>query len=65
MAAAPAVNPDPPGPASCSMCGATEAVPPITWVRDSDPRRGPAWICDRCARENLRGIEARLDQEWW
>jgi hypothetical protein len=21
--------------------------------------------CDRCARDNLRAIEARLDPAWW
>ncbi len=47
------------------MCGTTVAAAPITWIRERDPRRGQVWICDRCARENLRGIEARLDQEWW
>ncbi|MGS0688294.1 hypothetical protein ACVBEQ_24570 [Nakamurella sp. GG22] len=63
--AGPSLHPDPSGPASCSMCGTTVAAAPITWVRERDPRRGPVWICDRCARQNLRGIESRLDQEWW
>ncbi len=52
-------------PAVCSVCGAAEAEPPLTWLRDIDDRRGPTWICDSCARTHLRAIEARLSQEWW
>ncbi len=53
------------GSAICSMCGRQELQPPITWMRENDARRGPLWICQDCARENLRGIESRLNQEWW
>lgn len=53
------------GPTTCSMCGRQELEPPITWMRESDARRGPVWICQVCARENLRAIESRLNQEWW
>jgi hypothetical protein len=27
--------------------------------------RGVDRLCDRCTRENVRAIEARLDEEWW
>lgn len=23
------------------------------------------WTCPRCARDNLRSIEAKLEQDWW
>ncbi len=57
--------PDAEAAAGCSLCGTVAAPPPITWMREVDPRRGAVWVCDRCARENLRGIESRLDREWW
>jgi hypothetical protein len=34
-------------------------------MADYDRRRGQMWVCDRCARQNLRAIEAKLDREWW
>jgi len=27
--------------------------------------RGQTWLCERCTRENLRAIEAKLDEAWW
>ncbi|WP_029135583.1 hypothetical protein [Nakamurella lactea] len=50
---------------SCAWCGRQQAGPPITWVLESDPRRGPVYYCDDCARQHLRAIESRLDQQWW
>jgi hypothetical protein len=47
------------------MCGARAPQPPITWVREVDLRRRTVWVCEACAREHLRSIEARLDQQWW
>jgi hypothetical protein len=52
-------------PASCSLCGTSAAVPPMTWMREIDARRGLVWVCDACARTHLRSIEAKLDQQWW
>ena len=50
---------------SCSMCGLTVATPPLTWMLETDARRGPVWVCDTCARTHLRAIESKLDQAWW
>ena len=50
---------------SCSLCGTTVPEAPISWMLETDPRRGPIWVCDRCAREHVRAIEAKLDQAWW
>ena len=50
---------------SCSMCGTSVAEPPLTWMLETDARRGPVWVCGSCARENLRAIESKLDQAWW
>jgi protein-arginine kinase activator protein McsA len=55
---------DPTG-TSCSMCGTTVAERPMTWMLETDSRRGSVWVCDSCARENLRAIESKLDQAWW
>jgi hypothetical protein len=52
-------------PVVCAHCGAIAAEPGLDWMLDSDPRRGPVWVCGRCAREHLRSIEAKLDREWW
>ena len=50
---------------SCALCGTNVAEPPMTWMYEVDARRGGLWYCDRCARENLRAIESKLDQAWW
>ena len=50
---------------SCSMCGTSVAEPPLTWMLETDARRGSVWVCDSCARNNLRAIESKLDQAWW
>ena len=55
----------PPSPVSCSMCGTTVAQAPLTWMLETDPRRGQIWVCESCARQNLRAIESKLDQAWW
>jgi len=47
------------------MCGAVEPTAPLTWMVEIDPRRGEVRVCERCARDNLRAIEAKLDQAWW
>lgn len=52
-------------PVSCSRCGVAAAEPGMDWMFESDPRRGTVWVCGSCARENMRAIEAKLDQEWW
>jgi hypothetical protein len=50
---------------SCALCGTTGVGPPLTWMFEADQRRGGLWYCDRCARDNLRSVEAKLDPEWW
>ncbi len=52
----------------CATCGARpevdEALARLTWTRGVEHRR-PVWTCDRCSREHLRSIEAKLDPTWW
>jgi len=50
---------------SCSLCGTTVPEAPISWMLETEPRRGQRWVCDRCAREHVRAIESKLDQSWW
>ncbi|HEU4490931.1 MAG TPA: hypothetical protein VFR74_08675 [Jiangellales bacterium] len=53
-------------PVTCAWCGRTapgERVP-MDWVGDVAEGR-QRYYCPVCAREHLRSIEARLDQEWW
>ncbi|MGH9084807.1 MAG: hypothetical protein ACRDYW_05090 [Acidimicrobiales bacterium] len=59
-----------PSPNVCGRCGA--AGPdgddgdslPLGWSL-STSRRGVQRLCDRCTREHVRDIEAKLDEEWW
>lgn len=51
--------------ATCDFCGTVVAgEAPLTWVaavEDGRTRR----FCDRCSREHLRAMEAKLDSEYW
>ena len=53
---------------TCARCGATAPGPddglPGGWSLATS-ERGLDRLCDRCTRENVRAIEARLDEEWW
>jgi hypothetical protein len=51
---------------SCALCGMpapTEDLP-LTWVTSVENGRKLVY-CDRCARENVRAIEGKLDSAWW
>ncbi|MFK0289439.1 hypothetical protein ACIQU6_02985 [Streptomyces sp. NPDC090442] len=48
----------------CARCGAVAEGSPPTWscsVENGERR----YFCDRCARDNIRAIEGRLDSDWW
>jgi hypothetical protein len=62
----------------CSLCGvsSTDEDPSRDATRPADESMPLTWVtsyehghrrvyCDRCAREHLRGIESKLDSEWW
>ncbi|MFL6138566.1 MAG: hypothetical protein ACJ74O_12285 [Frankiaceae bacterium] len=48
----------------CAQCGVAVDEPPPTWMLQWT-QRGEEWLCERCTRDNLRAIEARLDGAWW
>lgn len=52
----------------CSRCGTAgecaEGGMPPGWSFEVEDRR-LTYTCDRCLRENLRAIEAKLPQEYW
>ncbi|HVL89284.1 MAG TPA: hypothetical protein VM841_03505 [Actinomycetota bacterium] len=53
---------------SCRMCGTTATcapggIPP-GWSFSAEPG-GITFMCDDCARRNIRSIEAKLSMEWW
>jgi hypothetical protein len=52
--------------ATCSLCGqqADTEEAPLTWVTSVENGRKLLY-CDRCARENVRSIEGKLDSAWW
>ena len=52
--------------ATCDGCGRQADGPtlPLTWTTGRE--RGRQVVhCDRCTRDNVRGIESKLDSEWW
>ena len=53
---------------NCARCGATAPAPggglPEGWSLTTS-ERGVQYLCAGCTRENVRSIEARLDEEWW
>ncbi len=51
---------------TCDRCGAVGdgERPPLTWVSSVEGGR-LRWYCERCARDNLRAIEGKLDSEHW
>ena len=49
---------------TCSVCGTTAEGPPLTWSMQVS-ERGQTWLCEACARDNLRSIEGKLDEAWW
>jgi hypothetical protein len=55
---------------TCSRCGASndddaggEGLPE-GWSLSTSPR-GVDRLCAVCTRQNVRDIEAKLDEEWW
>ncbi|MEU0689465.1 hypothetical protein ABZ350_21390 [Streptomyces uncialis] len=63
---------EPGTPTRCTRCGAeadaeggagAEGIP-LTWTCSVE-NGVHRYFCDRCARENLRAIEGRLDSPWW
>jgi hypothetical protein len=52
--------------ATCSLCGqqAETEEAPLTWVTSVEYGRNLLY-CDRCARENVRNIEGKLDSVYW
>jgi hypothetical protein len=49
---------------TCAVCGTTVAEVPATWSMQVG-ERGQTWLCERCARDNIRSIEGKLDEAWW
>jgi hypothetical protein len=50
----------------CDNCGAFadgDEVP-LSWVTSLENGQARRY-CERCARANVRAIEARLDPVWW
>ncbi len=51
---------------TCALCGRqpeSEDVP-LTWATSIENGR-KLHYCDVCARENVRGIEGKLDSVYW
>lgn len=53
----------------CQRCGlvgnaSSDSSIRLTWVMDRDADQ-VRWTCPRCAGENVRAMEAKLDLEWW
>ncbi|MET9270747.1 alpha/beta hydrolase [Kribbella sp. NPDC003557] len=52
--------------ATCALCGqqAESEEAPLTWATSIEDGRKKLY-CDRCARENVRNIEGKLDPVYW
>ncbi|MFD7156069.1 hypothetical protein ACFV9C_15790 [Kribbella sp. NPDC059898] len=52
--------------ATCALCGvqAESEEAPLTWATSFEDGRKLVY-CDRCARENVRNIEGKLDTVYW
>ena len=49
----------------CAACGTVAATAlPLSWSAATEAGRR-VWICERCARQHVRSIEAKLDSAWW
>ena len=49
---------------ACAGCGAASASLPLGWSTQTSAG-GLEHLCDRCTRDNVRSIEAKLDEAWW
>ena len=50
---------------SCDFCGtSTEGDPPVTWSLSME-RGQVKRYCEGCTRNNVRGMEGKLDPEHW
>ena len=51
---------------TCALCGqqAESEDVPLTWMTSVEDGRKLVY-CDRCARENVRSIEGKLDPVYW
>jgi hypothetical protein len=63
------ITPDSSDPAAGQVCGTcgtvSDSAQPVTWSVSVPPDGGRVWTCERCARDHLRSIEAKLDDVWW
>lgn len=56
-----------PEPVSCGSCGRESedaALARVTWTVGVERGR-TVWTCGECSRRFLRGIEGKLDSDWW
>jgi hypothetical protein len=50
---------------TCDFCGRqADEADTLTWVTSQENGRRRVY-CDTCARDHLRAIEGKLDNEWW
>ncbi|MCX4764843.1 hypothetical protein OG562_28510 [Streptomyces sp. NBC_01275] len=58
-------SPAEPRPLVCARCGVRAGEPPpVTWTCSVE-NGVRHYLCEACARKNLRAIEGRLDPAWW
>ena len=49
---------------TCALCGAGAPSLPLGWCTSVERGR-PVVHCDRCSREHVRSMEAKLDSDYW
>jgi hypothetical protein len=49
---------------TCALCGTTAPSLPLGWSTSVERGR-TVHHCDRCSREHVRSMEAKLDADYW
>lgn len=49
---------------TCALCGTSEPSLPLGWSTSVERGR-TVHHCERCSREHVRSMEAKLDPEHW
>ena len=50
--------------AVCEQQASDDGTWRLTWMHGVENDR-EVWTCERCSREHLRSVEAKLDSAWW
>ena len=55
---------EPAEPVTCALCGARADELPLGWSTSVERGR-TVHHCERCSRDHVRSMEAKLDSDYW